>query len=72
MYRDDEVVADLQAMIVNNARDPEGRLLDIQAQHAGTFAGDQRIKAVAARYGVAALRSAAETRARNRAAAIDR
>jgi N-methylhydantoinase B len=58
LYRNDEVVTDLQALIVNNTRDPEGRLLDIQAQYAGTFVGDQRIKSVAARYGVAALRDA--------------
>ena len=44
LYRGDEIVADVQSLIVNNTRDPEGRLLDIQAQYAGCFVGDQRIK----------------------------
>ena len=43
LFRNDEIVRDVQNMIVSNTRDPEGRLLDIQAQYAGTFVGDQRI-----------------------------
>ena len=58
LYRNDEIVQDVQSMIVQNTRDPEGRLLDIQAQYAGTYVGDQRIQALAAKYGVAALRDA--------------
>lgn len=56
LYRKDEVVPDVQTLIVQNTRDPEGRLLDIQAQYAGTFVGDQRINALVAKYGAQALR----------------
>ncbi len=58
LYRNDEIVQDVQTMIVQNTRDPEGRLLDIQAQYAGTFVGDQRMQSLAAKYGKAALRDA--------------
>jgi N-methylhydantoinase B len=58
LYRNDEVVPDVQTLIVQNTRDPEGRLLDIQAQYAGTFVGDQRINALVAKYGAQALRDA--------------
>ena len=58
LYRNDEIVADVQSLIVNNTRDPEGRLLDIQAQYAGCYVGDQRIKTLAAKYGAADLRDA--------------
>lgn len=58
LYRNDEIVTDVQKMIVQNTRDPEGRLLDIQAQYAGTFVGDQRIQSLCKKYGVASLRDA--------------
>jgi N-methylhydantoinase B len=58
LYRNDEIVADVQKMIVQNTRDPEGRLLDIQAQYAGTFVGDQRIQSLCRKYGVGSLRDA--------------
>lgn len=58
LFRNDEVVADVQNLIVQNTRDPEGRLLDIQAQYAGTFVGDQRIKSLCKKYGVQSLRDA--------------
>ena len=58
LYRNDEIVTDVQKMIVQNTRDPEGRLLDIQAQYAGTFVGDQRIQSLCRKYGVASLRDA--------------
>ena len=58
LYRNDEIVADVQKMNVQNTRDPEGRLLDIQAQYAGTFVGDQRIQSLCRKYGVASLRDA--------------
>lgn len=58
LYRNDEIVPDVLNMIIQNTRDPEGRLLDIQAQYAGTFVGDQRIQSVARKYGTAALRDA--------------
>jgi N-methylhydantoinase B len=58
LYRNDEVVADVQSLIVNNTRDPEGRLLDVQAQYAGSYVGDQRIKTLARKYGAPALRDA--------------
>ena len=52
LYRNDEIVPDVQSLITNNTRDPEGRQLDIQAQYAGTFVGDQRIRMLATKYGV--------------------
>jgi N-methylhydantoinase B len=58
LYRNDEIVTDVQKMIVQNTRDPEGRLLDIQAQYAGTFVGDQRIQSLCRKYGVSSLRDA--------------
>jgi N-methylhydantoinase B len=58
LYRDDEIVPDVQSLIINNTRDPEGRQLDIQAQYAGTFVGDQRIRMLATKYGVRSLRDA--------------
>ena len=58
LYRNDEVVPDVQSLIVNNTRDPEGRLLDIQAQYAGTYVGDQRIQALVKKYGAQALADA--------------
>ncbi len=60
LYRNDEIVRDVQNMIVQNTRDPEGRLLDIQAQYAGTFVGDQRIISLVKKYGADALREAME------------
>ncbi|MBX5454873.1 MAG: hydantoinase B/oxoprolinase family protein, partial [Acidobacteriia bacterium] len=47
IFRDDEPVSDVVTLIVQNTRDPASRLLDIKAQYAGTFVGDQRIKALA-------------------------
>jgi N-methylhydantoinase B len=58
LFRDDEVVPDLLTMIVQNMRDPAGRTLDIKAQYAGTYVGEQRIVAFAKKYGVAALQAA--------------
>lgn len=58
LYRNDQIVPDVQSLIVNNTRDPEGRLLDIQAQYAGTWVGDQRIQALARKYGTADLADA--------------
>jgi len=60
LYRNDEIVRDVQNMIVQNTRDPEGRLLDIQAQYAGTYVGDQRIISLVKKYGADALRDAME------------
>ncbi|MEJ0070442.1 MAG: hydantoinase B/oxoprolinase family protein [Pseudomonadota bacterium] len=58
LFRDDTPVTDLMTMVVNNTRDPESRTLDIKAQYAGTFVGEQRILALVARYGADALRDA--------------
>lgn len=58
LYRNDEIVPDVKSLIVTNTRDPEGRLLDIQAQYAGCYVGDQRIQSLATKYGADALRDA--------------
>lgn len=51
LFREEKAVRDVQELIVRNTRDPEGRLLDIQAQYAGTYVGDQRIQALVRKYG---------------------
>src|SRR5690606_33679312 len=58
LYRNEKPVHDVQEMIIRNTRDPEGRLLDIQAQYAGTYVGDQRIKGLVAKYGADQLAAA--------------
>ncbi len=58
LFRNDEIVPDVKTLIVQNTRDPEGRLLDIQAQYAGTYVGDQRLGSLCRKYGAAALRDA--------------
>jgi N-methylhydantoinase B len=58
LYRDDEPVEDLLTIIIQNSREPAMRLLDIKAQYAGTFVGEQRIKALAAKYGKGAIAEA--------------
>jgi len=58
LFRNDEIVDDVKTLIVQNTRDPEGRLLDIQAQYAGTFVGDQRIRSLCEKYGAQALADA--------------
>ena len=58
LFRNDEIVDDVKTLIVQNTRDPEGRLLDIQAQYAGTFVGDQRIRSLCQKYGAQALADA--------------
>ena len=58
LYRQEKPVRDVQELIVRNTRDPEGRLLDMQAQYAGTYVGDQRIQALVRKYGVADLAQA--------------
>lgn len=55
LYRNDTIVEDLQTLILQNTRDPETRLLDVQAQYAGCFVGDQRLTALARKYGAEAI-----------------
>ena len=55
LYRNDEVVEDVQTLILQNTRDPDTRLLDVQAQYAGCFVGDQRLSKLAEKYGTQAL-----------------
>jgi len=58
LYRNDEPVADLMRMVVQNTRDPDDRILDINAQYAGTFVGDRRIVELAKKYGADLLQEA--------------
>jgi len=58
LYRDENLVADVQTLILQNTRDPATRLLDVQAQYAGCFVGDQRITSLTRKYGAGALREA--------------
>lgn len=58
LYRDDKLIEDVKTLILQNTRDPETRLLDMQAQYAGCFVGGQRILTLVERYGADALKSA--------------
>ena len=58
LYRDDEPNEDLFRLIVNNTRDVSNRMLDINAQYAGTFVGDRRIVEMARKFGAQALAEA--------------
>lgn len=58
LYREDKVIEDVQTLILQNTRDPQTRLLDVQAQYAGCFVGDQRLSALARKYGVKAIMEA--------------
>ncbi|WP_417426797.1 hydantoinase B/oxoprolinase family protein [Hoeflea sp.] len=60
LYRNDEVVEDVQTLILQNTRDPETRLLDVQAQYAGCYVGDQRLIALARKYGAQAIAATAK------------
>lgn len=58
LYRKDEPNEDLFRLIVNNTRDVSNRMLDINAQYAGAFVGDQRIVEMARKFGAQALADA--------------
>lgn len=55
LYRDDRLVSDVLRLILQNTRDPDTRLLDVQAQYAGCFVGDRRLSVLAAKYGAPAI-----------------
>ncbi len=58
LYRDDKPVEDLFRLIVNNTRDQDTRMLDINAQYAGCFVGAKRIEEMAEKVGPEALAEA--------------
>ncbi len=58
LYRNDEPVEDLFRLIVTNTRDADNRLLDINAQYAGTFVGGERIVEMARKFGAATVEAA--------------
>lgn len=58
LYRDDKPVEDLFRLIVQNTRDVDNRMLDINAQYAGTFVGDRRIVEMAEKFGADAISEA--------------
>lgn len=58
LYRDDKPVEDLFRLIVQNTRDVDNRMLDINAQYAGTFVGDRRIVEIAQKFGAKAIAAA--------------
>ncbi|WP_226576157.1 hydantoinase B/oxoprolinase family protein [Acuticoccus sediminis] len=58
LYRDDKPVKDLFRLIVTNTRDEGNRVLDINAQYAGTYVGDQRIAEMAKKFGADTLAEA--------------
>lgn len=58
LFRDDRLVEDVVKLIVQNTRDPEGRLLDIKSQYAGVKVGDQRMSELVRRYGGAEVAAA--------------
>ncbi|MBL6459505.1 hydantoinase B/oxoprolinase family protein [Belnapia sp. T6] len=58
LYRDETPVQDVLTLIVQNTRETEVRMLDIQAQYAGCFVGDRRIASMVRKYGKDALKQA--------------
>lgn len=58
LYRNDEPVRDVHELIVRNTREPEARSMDIKAQYAGTFVGEQRVLDLVRRYGAPGVASA--------------
>jgi N-methylhydantoinase B len=58
LYRDEKIVSDVQTLILQNTRDPATRLLDVQAQYAGCYVGEQRIAALVGKYGADAMGAA--------------
>jgi N-methylhydantoinase B len=58
LYRDDEPVTDVFNMVIHNMRDSASRVLDIKAQYAGTYIGEQRILALVGKYGTDNLHTA--------------
>lgn len=60
LYRNDEPVEDLFRLIVNNTRDIDNRMLDINAQYAGCFVGAQRIVEMAEKIGAGTMAEAME------------
>jgi N-methylhydantoinase B len=58
LFRDDALVPDICRLIVTNTRDPDSRMMDIQAQYAGTFVGEQRILELIEKYGEPVLAAA--------------
>lgn len=58
LYRNDKPVDDLFRLIINNTRDQDTRLLDINAQYAGCFVGAKRIQEMAEKVGPEALAKA--------------
>lgn len=61
LYRNDEPVEDLFRLIVNNTRDIDNRMLDINAQYAGCFVGAQRIVEMVEKVGAPAMAEAMES-----------
>lgn len=51
LYREDKPVPDLVRMVMTNTRDPQSRHLDLNAQYSGVQVGDERVVALALRYG---------------------
>ncbi len=56
LFRKDVPVDDVMTLIIQNTRDPANRMLDIQAQYAGTFVGERRLLALVGKYGAVVLR----------------
>lgn len=58
LFRGDKPDEDLLRMIVDNTRDPDNRMLDINAQYAGTYVGGTRIIELARKHGKDVVRAA--------------
>lgn len=58
LYRDNRPVDDLVRMVMTNTRDPQSRHLDLNAQYSGVHVGDERLVALASRYGAATVKAA--------------
>lgn len=58
LYRADKPVRDVLELLTHNSRNADELLLDIQAQYAGTFVGDRRLRALTAKYGARSVQEA--------------
>lgn len=60
LYRQGAINEDILMVLRNNARNTKERMGDLRAQFAGTVRGDQRLQALAVKYGPAVLLQAME------------
>lgn len=58
LFREDALVTDVCNLIVHNTRDPASRMMDIKAQYAGVYLGDQRVRELVEKYSPESVKQA--------------